>query len=543
MDAAHKIEISSASTRQVRDDAGRRHADARRQLDVLLASSENNRNSDFYTYRYLASAGFLPGYNFPRLPLMAWIPSRGKITPDKDDPGAMISRPRFLGISEFGPRSLIYHEGRMFRVIKAKIHAGANQVSTGARLTTQTAVICPVCGHGHKGGVVLQERCELCNTPLTVSNRIDELYKIETVETRAVERISINDEERQRIGYELQTMYRVNKNDIEEAEIDSKGKTIGSLMYSPSALLWRINLGWKRRKYKEIKGFSINPLSGLWSKDEDDESDRDADEDAIQSGVHVQRIVPYVEDYKNILILKLSESLPAGSAMEIMATLQAALKRGIERYYEIEEVEIAAEPLPSGDERTSILFYEASEGGAGVLNRITGDPGELKKIAKQALEIMHYDTSKIIKVTSDLEDTKKDCVAGCYRCLLSYYNQPEHKLINRRNHKVKEILVSFLNGTVAAKPKKSAPVADNGTLAQFLKEKGFKDPDQLNYSIMNGLCKADAYYQAEKIVLFIKSPGKEVETYVADRGFQLVLLGENVTGWQEILDKGGVPGR
>ena len=34
----------------------------------------NTQNSDFYTYRYLASQGFLPGYNFPRLPLMAWIP-------------------------------------------------------------------------------------------------------------------------------------------------------------------------------------------------------------------------------------------------------------------------------------------------------------------------------------------------------------------------------------------------------------------------------------------------------------------------------------
>jgi hypothetical protein len=25
------------------------------------------------------------------------------------------------------------------------------------------------------------------------------------------------------------------------------------------------------------------------------------------------------------------------------------------------------------------------------------------------------------------------CVAGCYRCLLSYYNQPDHELINRRD--------------------------------------------------------------------------------------------------------------
>ena len=35
-----------------------------------------------------------------------------------------------------------------------------------------------------------------------------ELYRIETVETVATERISINDEERQRQGFELQTTYR-----------------------------------------------------------------------------------------------------------------------------------------------------------------------------------------------------------------------------------------------------------------------------------------------------------------------------------------------
>ncbi len=30
--------------------------------------------TDFYSYRYLASEGFLPGYSFPRLPLAAYIP-------------------------------------------------------------------------------------------------------------------------------------------------------------------------------------------------------------------------------------------------------------------------------------------------------------------------------------------------------------------------------------------------------------------------------------------------------------------------------------
>ena len=57
--------------------------------------------TDFYSYRYLASEGFLPGYSFPRLPLAAYIPARrgGKVD------GDYLQRPRFVAISEFGPNA------------------------------------------------------------------------------------------------------------------------------------------------------------------------------------------------------------------------------------------------------------------------------------------------------------------------------------------------------------------------------------------------------------------------------------------------------
>jgi hypothetical protein len=38
---------------------------------MLLERSDQSASSDFYTYRYLATEGSLPGYNFPRLPLYA----------------------------------------------------------------------------------------------------------------------------------------------------------------------------------------------------------------------------------------------------------------------------------------------------------------------------------------------------------------------------------------------------------------------------------------------------------------------------------------
>ena len=50
---------------------GRNRREAESQY-ILLTETQNILQSDFYSYRYFASEGFLPGYNFPRLPLSAW---------------------------------------------------------------------------------------------------------------------------------------------------------------------------------------------------------------------------------------------------------------------------------------------------------------------------------------------------------------------------------------------------------------------------------------------------------------------------------------
>ena len=124
----------------------------------------------------------------------------------------MVTRPRFLALSEFGPRSLIYHEGNVFRVVRAKLNVGTeDSVSTSSRLATVSARICPACGYCHIGSVLkeepIQNVCDHCGTALSDDGRIADLYRVETVETFPVERINANDEERRRQGYELQTTY------------------------------------------------------------------------------------------------------------------------------------------------------------------------------------------------------------------------------------------------------------------------------------------------------------------------------------------------
>jgi len=101
----------------------------------------------------------------------------------------------------------------------------------------------------------------------------------------------------------------------------------------------------------------------------------------------VQRIIPFVEDRRNVLVIR-----PNGVSLndDQMATLTYALKRGIEGVFQLEESELAAEPLPDRGSRNAILLYEAAEGGAGVLNRLATDPDAIRRVAVRALEICHW---------------------------------------------------------------------------------------------------------------------------------------------------------
>ena len=56
-------------------DAKRMQAIALRQRDLLLnkSNSSSGNESEFYVFRYLASEGFLPGYNFTRLPVRTFV--------------------------------------------------------------------------------------------------------------------------------------------------------------------------------------------------------------------------------------------------------------------------------------------------------------------------------------------------------------------------------------------------------------------------------------------------------------------------------------
>ncbi|UXW85679.1 DEAD/DEAH box helicase [Microbacterium azadirachtae] len=421
--AAFEQTKNIAATKRDRDDAERRQREARQRIDLLLndAGDTGYNQSDFYTYRYLASEGFLPGYSFPRLPLAAFIPGWG------NRPSSWLQRPRFLAISEFGPQSLIYHEGARYQVTRISLPREGGEA--GGDVTLTTAKICESCGTHHLDTQNV-DVCVTCQTPLPAEWK--NLLQLQTVLTRRRERISADEEERNRVGYELRTTYRFVPRAGHPGRATAKatadaGAHVLDVVYGDSADVRVTNLGRRTRKDADRHGFWLDTVKGRWLSEKDaaqtDSESEETDDDApMPADVKTKAFVtPYVEDRRNIAILRWANKIDETQSV----TARYALERGIEAQFQLEDSELMSEQLPDADERGRLLLTEAAEGGAGVLRRLQSDATALADAAREALRILHVDPETGL-------DTDDACGAGCYKCLLSYSNQMDHERIDRR---------------------------------------------------------------------------------------------------------------
>jgi very-short-patch-repair endonuclease len=249
-----------------------------------------------------------------------------------------------------------------------------------------------------------------------------------------------------RLGFEVISGFRFTEHGMRpssrEAQAEKDGEVLAKLTYGHAATLWRINLGWTRRANPNQFGFMLDVERGYWARNE---VANDDNEPPDPMAPRLERVIPYVEDRRNCLVLA-----PNGFAGEKeMPSLQSVLKNAIQIYFQLEENEIAAEPLPSRDDRRAILFYESAEGGAGVLRRLLDDPKTLQQVAKTALDLCHFDPETGADKRRPPR-SKEDCEAACYDCLMSYGNQRDHAFLDRMV--LKGYLLALAGGTVVASP-------------------------------------------------------------------------------------------
>ncbi|MFB7650801.1 MULTISPECIES: protein kinase [unclassified Streptomyces] len=515
-----------------RNRANARRREAETQLNLLMNESVDSKSvlSDFNPYRYLASEGFLPGYSFPRLPLAAYIPTVGR----RRGEGDYLQRPRFLAIREFGPGALIYHEGARYQVTRIQLPPDSS-----GDLATSEARRCAHCGY-HHDPAERQDRCQMCDEPLSAATH--GLLQLHTVYTTRRERISSDEEERRRAGYRMETSYRfqdhgTRKGRLNASVTDSADAPLADLAYGDSATVRITNLGRVRAKKDEPAGYWLDLADGRWMNDKDaaeasgDSSELPMVEEDGKERRRRKRVIPYVEDRRNILVLTLDEALPEPEALSLMY----ALERGIEAAFELEDAELSSELLPpDGGPRGRFLFMEAAEGGAGVLRRLQAQPDALAKAVRYALSICHFDENG-----TDLGGPHPDrpCALGCYECLLTYGNQLDHAQINR--HAARYLLVRFASAkaereargesrseqfrrlldqtpaaATAVEASAATELAAQGDFLGWAKARGLSLPDEVAPFLTEANARPDFVYRLPggNVAVFVDTAGQEQDT-------------------------------
>ncbi|MGI6375434.1 MAG: DEAD/DEAH box helicase [Anaerolineae bacterium] len=538
-DAAHAVIGDASASFQARDRAERLRAEAEQQLSLLLGSnSDSLSQSDFYSYRYFASEGFLPGYNFPRLPLMAYIPGRSHLQGNEE----MISRPRFLALSEFGPKNIIYHEGMRYQVHRVLLQPAEGDFGDAL---TRSAKICRTCGQVHplSGGEAGPDRCLYCDAMLDPART--NLFRMRNVSTVRRERINCDEEERTRMGYQLTSAIHFDPTDAARCRqadvLSADGQPLLKLTHVHAAELWRLNLGWRRRAPGRPEGFVLDMTDGRWGKLDDQPEDDD-----VPLGKRTQQVVPFVDDRRNALLVEPAATLDGAT----LASLAPALARAIGQLYLLEEDELSVEAMPTDDERRYLLFCESAEGGAGVLRQLVEDAGALPRIAREALRLCHYDPD-----TGDdhkrAPNAREDCEAACYDCLMSYYNQRDHHLLDRRLiwDLLRELTIATIMSSPGPRPRSEhlqqlLDRCDSDLERAWLRAldaRLLRLPDAAQEYIGAARARPDFVYHDHYVAIFVDGPhhlyptvqerDAAAETRLGAYGYSCLRFGSNQAAW------------
>ena len=399
------------------------------------------------------------------------------------------------------------------------------------------------------------------------------MFRLRNVATRRRDRITSDEEQRERRGYDIVAAVRfarrqsgrsARERTLHAAEAGGApidGGPALRLSYGDAATIWRINEGPRRRANRAQLGFVLDVERGYWARDADAaEGDADsAHQDPLSQ--RTVRVIPYVTDARNALLIEPvvqntpdspgpaelapAELAPAELDVETMASVQAALTTALQVVFQLEPNEIAAEPLPSLDNRRQLLVYEAAEGGAGALKQLVDDPSLWHRIAREALRRCHANPD-----TGDDQDGPGDvepCEAACYDCLMSYSNQGDHALLDRRL--AIEYLAPLTRGAAFARDEHDADLAESAEsgleqqFLSFLERGGYRRPDRAQVYFETARTRPDFVYDEACAVVYVDGPHHDYperaardaiqEQAMNDLGYQVIRFG-HADDWQSI---------
>lgn len=462
---------------------------ALRQRALLLNDLGFSSFSEFYPYRYFAAEGFLPGYNFTRLPIRAFIPS--------GNDGEYISRGRFLALTEFGPKNILYHNGEKYQIDQVAMSDIADHLGE-AKIAKDTGYLLT--------GDEIKKSSSPFNGAELAGNVAPIIPFLDMPDVKAVrrDRISCDEEVRTTYGYATESYFRVD-GDIERmktARLFNDGNEFLRIRYIRACRLYRLNKRWKTSKET---GFVLGMSSGRWKS-----------RAAVEKNTQDSGNTPGSEDLKSVLLLT-SDTADAlyiepverlGLEQEGVVTLQYALKRAVERLYDAEEREVGTVLLGNAP---NILLYEAAEGSLGVLSRLVAEPEAFIEVIEEARSLCRFDDESYTDKAS-------------YDDLLSYFNQIDHQHIDR--YLIKKALRELAECSVdtgAGGDKTDdydrhyvsimGRIDTSSTLErkliEYLFARGLRLPDAAQRSVPDVYCTPDFFYEPDFYV-FVDGPSHDV---------------------------------
>jgi len=195
-----------------------------------------------------------------------------------------------------------------------------------------------------------------------------------------------------------------------------------------------------------------------------------------------------------------------------------------------------------------------------VIARLVSDPSAISRIARKALEVCHYRSiSGEWRNAEDLENHEDDCEAGCYRCLLSYYNQPDHPQIDRQNAEMHDLLCRLIHGAskrleLQATKRDSFRELANASSSplekawlDFIRARGHRLPDKAQPYLDAYGTTPDFAYSDSQTLIYIdgphhQKPGQRADDAaigrrLADAGFTVVRFATDKKAWPDIVSK------
>lgn len=400
-----------------KNEAKRQEAIARKQISLLKNDGKGSfsNDSEFYVFRYLAAEGFLPGYNFTRLPIRTFLGYSFK------GEGEYVSRPRNLALREFGPGNIVYHNGNKYRINRMSV-LDADNIQRTIKISKDT------------GYAYLDDDASTANVDPITKNPLrgenvelnTNLIELSESEGMPVERISCIEEERSGSKYEISEYFRYTKG-LEHTKsiyISKDGQNLLNLIYDQATELIKLN---RKMRRSQQEGFRINKTNGVWIKEKDLEKPEVAE--------NSRAVMIFARDTADTLYIQPLSNLDLTAEQTI--SLSFALKRGIEKLFQVEENEIGVSVL-GNIEKPNILLYESSEGSLGILSQLIEEPQTLRKLFEESYTYMHFDPE-----TREETDRGKQLPKASYEDLLSYYNQIHHEKLDR--HSIKEPLERLMD--------------------------------------------------------------------------------------------------